>query len=406
MRGKISFHVGKKYSQKHNLREYDKDKWNTDKHIDDSCSHLNVVVKNENLEEFFDKVFGEALLDFNEKNYSKHPDRVIGYGTEKVDELVKKHGLEKAMELVREKAVHEYFLQQKKNVQEAIIQMSDSENFNALVEEKGLDKAIEEHTEFFNRVIADWTKNNPSLKIFSAVIHFNESTPHIHIDFLPVAETTRGLTVKVSTDGAMKNLGFNREKGQKYADTPFKQWLRAERSRVEEIAGKYMVVIPAEPSGSKGHQEYWQHRYDVEAERGLKKLIDSFKRKPTIEAAKSIIERSEEIIAKLTQEARDAKARHVNLEKDLQYNTEEFKRYIDETNAKFHQREAELDKRESTLIAERRAFNKEKVQFQATVAAKESYEAEENNTNPQTAKGVQNYEHSTNQSRVNNNFTR
>lgn len=405
MRGKISFHVGKKLSQKHNLRDYDKDKWNTDKHIDDSRSHLNVVVKNENLEEFFDKVFGEALLDFNEKNYSKHPDRVIGYGKEKVDELVKKYGLEKTMELVRKKAAHEYYLQQKKNVQEAIIQMSDSENFNALVEEKGLDKAIEEHTEFFNRVIADWTKNNPSLKIFSVVIHFDESTPHIHIDFIPVAETTRGLTVKVSTDGAMKNLGFNREKGQKYADTPFKQWLRAERSRVEKIAGRFMDVIPAEPSGSKGHQEYWQHRYDVEAERGLKKLIDSFKQKPTIEAAKSIIERSEEIIAKLTQEARDAKARYVNLEKDLRYNTEKFKKYIDDMNIKFHQREAELDKKESTLIAERRAINKEKTQFQAAVAAKESYETEQNNTNLQTAKGATN-EFSTRQSRTDNNFTR
>ncbi len=283
--------------------------------------------------------------------------------------------------------------------------MSDSENFNALVEEKGLDKAIEEHTEFFNRVIADWTKNNPSLKIFSVVIHFDESTPHIHIDFIPVAETTRGLTVKVSTDGAMKNLGFNREKGQKYADTPFKQWLRAERSRVEKIAGRFMDVIPAEPSGSKGHQEYWQHRYDVEAERGLKKLIDSFKQKPTIEAAKSIIERSEEIIAKLTQEARDAKARYVNLEKDLRYNTEKFKKYIDDMNIKFHQREAELDKKESTLIAERRAINKEKTQFQAAVAAKESYETEQNNTNLQTAKGATN-EFSTRQSRTDNNFTR
>ena len=330
----------------------------------------------------------------------------VGTVIQVADGIARVHGLEKAMELVREKAVHEYFLQQKKNVQEAIVQMSDSENFNALVEEKGLDNAIAEHTEFFNRVIADWEKNNPSLKIFSAVIHFDEATPHIHIDFLPVAETTRGLTVKVSTDGAMKNLGFNREKGQKYADTPFKQWLRAERSRVEEIAGKYMDVIPSEPSGSKGHQEYWQHQYEVEAEKGLKKLIDSFKQKPTIEAAKSIIECSEEIIAKLTQEARDAKARYVNLEKDLQYNTEEFKRYIDETNAKFHQREAELDKRESTLIAERRAFNKEKVQFQAAVAAKESYKANQDNTNPQTVKGVQNYEYSTNQSRVNNNFTR
>lgn len=406
MRGKISFHVGKKWSQRHNLRDYDPDKWNTDKHIDDSRSHLNVVVKNESPEEFFDKIFGAALLDFNERNYSKHPDRVIGYGKKKIDELVKKYGLEKAMQLAREKAVHEYFLQQKKNVQEAIIQMSDSENFSVLVEEKGLDNAIAEHTEFFNRVIADWEKNNPSLKIFSAVIHFDESTPHIHIDFIPVAETTRGLTVKVSTDGAMKNLGFNREKGQKYADTPFKQWLKAERSRIEEIAGKYMDVIPAEPSGSKGHQEYWQHRYDVEAEKGLKKLIDSFTQKPTIEAAKKIVERSEEIIAKLTREAQESKEKCAALEKTLKFNEAELKKFIAETNEKFHQREAELDKRESTLIAERRAFRNEKEKFEAAVAAKESYEAEQSNTSPQTPKGVQNYEQDTSKSRVDEHFIR
>ena len=30
---KASMHVGKKYSLKHNLREYDANKWNTDGHI-------------------------------------------------------------------------------------------------------------------------------------------------------------------------------------------------------------------------------------------------------------------------------------------------------------------------------------------------------------------------------------
>jgi len=52
-------------------------------------------------------------------------------------------------------------------------------------------------------------KRNPNLKVFNAVMHLDEATPHLHIDFVPIAhKVERGLSVKVSMKGALKEMGF------------------------------------------------------------------------------------------------------------------------------------------------------------------------------------------------------
>ena len=313
MRGKTSLHLGKTMSMKHNLRTYDEEKWNKDNHIDKERSHLNVY-EHTPLKEFFDKQFGEALVAFNEKQYAKHPERVIGMSQKQItatrNQLEERYGkdspkvAEKLEKIKREKAVSEYYRQQKKNAQEAMIQMSDSQNFLKMIEEKGFEKAVEIHREFMEKVIEDWEKNNPSLKIFSYSMHFDEATPHLHLDFIPIAESSRGLTCKVSMEGALQQLGFKREQDQKYSETPYKQWRKAESLRIDKVASAYMEIVPNEPSASKGHDEYWQHKYKVEAEKGMKKLISEFTKKPTIETAKKLIENGEALNEALTSEGK------------------------------------------------------------------------------------------------------
>ena len=52
-------------------------------------------------------------------------------------------------------------------------------------------------------------ERNPHLRVFNAVLHMDEATPHIHIDFVPVAtEQTRGLQTRVSMKQALKQQGF------------------------------------------------------------------------------------------------------------------------------------------------------------------------------------------------------
>ena len=240
---KASMHVGKKYSLKHNLREYDANKWNTDGHIQSDRSHLNEKLTHTELRDFFQKTFGAAIDQYNEKNREKHPDRMT--------------------------SVDDYYNKYKGHAQECIMQMGDHENYMELIKLVGQEKADYIHKQFLTRAYKNWLKDNPSLKVFSATIHMDEikdGTPHIHLDFLPVAESSRGLTVKVSMDGAMKMLGYDRKTKAKdgendsYKETPYRRWLSQQRERVEILANEYVHLIPSQPFTKRRRQETWQWR--------------------------------------------------------------------------------------------------------------------------------------------------
>lgn len=240
---KASMHVGKKYSLKHNLREYDANKWNTDGHIQSDRSHLNERLTHTELRDFFQKTFGAAIDQYNEKNREKHPDRMT--------------------------SVDDYYNKYKGHAQECIMQMGDHENYMELIKLVGQEKADYIHKQFLTRAYKNWLKDNPSLKVFSATIHMDEikdGTPHIHLDFLPVAESSRGLTVKVSMDGAMKKLGYDRKTKAKdgendsYKETPYRRWLSQQRERVEILANEYVHLIPSQPFTKRRRQETWQWR--------------------------------------------------------------------------------------------------------------------------------------------------
>lgn len=243
IRAKVSMHIGKTYSVKHNLREYDATKWNTDGHIQPERSALNQILTHTNLKDYFKDTFGEAIEEYNEKNKSKHPDRVM--------------------------SLNEYYNKYKGHAQECIMQLGNHENYLELVQQLGQKYADELHIKFLTQLYQQWTKDNPSLKVFSAVIHMDETkdgTPHLHLDFLPVSESTRGLSVKVSMDGAMKQLGFNRKTKAKdgqndsYNDTPYKRWLAHQREQVESLASQYITLIPSETFCKARRQETWEWR--------------------------------------------------------------------------------------------------------------------------------------------------
>lgn len=224
---KVSFHCGKKVSQSHNIRDFNPNKWNTDGHIDYTKSYLNEVIADhiapESWMQWCESVFGAAIDDYNEKNRVKHPDRVID----------------------KEAKYREF----RKEVQESIVQVGNEE-FNPLSQE--------EHSMFLNEVIEHWKKENPSLMIVGAYIHYDETTPHLHLDWLPVAHSSRGLSVKVSMDGALKDIGIGREKNQKYGESPYRRFLVQERAKLEEIGARYTQIIEADHTSIKTHAEYYE----------------------------------------------------------------------------------------------------------------------------------------------------
>ncbi len=282
---KASMHLGKKYSIKHNTRDYKG--WNKDGHIDPTRTPMNVTLVNEDLRKWFYDIFADAILQYNDKNREKHSDRMT--------------------------TLQDYFEEQKGKVQEAILQLGDHEIYVKLVEQLGQERADAFFKNALIQTFEKWQKENPSLRIFHASIHMDEvenGTPHLHIDFLPVAESTRGLTTKVSLDGALKHLGFNRDKKEKYDNTPYKQWLRDRREKLESdfqkmadsILGKDIISIQPSEHSSKPHQETWEHRTEQKGLAAFKAFVTG-EGKARVRAAEEIITNAEAVVKSIRAEA-------------------------------------------------------------------------------------------------------
>ena len=80
-------------------------------------------------------------------------------------------------------------------------------------------------------------KRNPNLKVFNAVMHLDEATPHLHIDFVPVAyNMERGPAVKVSMKGALKEQGFT---SANRLQNEWAAWEERERDVMTDILRKH-----------------------------------------------------------------------------------------------------------------------------------------------------------------------
>lgn len=73
----------------------------------------------------------------------------------------------------------------------------------------------------------DFQERNPTLRVFSAHLHMDEATPHLHIDFVPYTTgSKRGLDTRVSLKQALSALGY---KGGTRMETELNQWVAAEK---------------------------------------------------------------------------------------------------------------------------------------------------------------------------------
>lgn len=85
----------------------------------------------------------------------------------------------------------------------------------------------------------DFQKRNPNLYVFSAHLHMDEETPHIHIDFVPfIRGSKRGLDTRVSLKGALAEQGF---KGGTRGATEWNQWIEAEKLELSKVMERYGV---------------------------------------------------------------------------------------------------------------------------------------------------------------------
>ncbi|WP_197410316.1 plasmid recombination protein, partial [Colwellia sp. MT2012] len=140
---------------KHNNRTMSEKEKERNSHIDYSKSDDNKYLVQKDLKELYQEEFGEVLENYNAKQ--KRNDR-------KIDDYYK----------------HIQFGKKTALQQEMIIQVGDLNNF---ISNADYEKANEILLEWFK----DFEKRNPNLKVYNAVIHNDEASPHMHLNFVPVA---------------------------------------------------------------------------------------------------------------------------------------------------------------------------------------------------------------------------
>lgn len=119
-------------------------------------------------------------------------------------------------------------------------------------------------------------KRNPTLRVFSAHLHMDEATPHLHIDFVPyITGSKRGLDTRVSLKQALSALGF---KGGTRMETELNQWVTAEKQQLALIMLEHGIEWE-----HKGTHEKHLSLLDFEKQERTKEVAALEKQKAVLE---------------------------------------------------------------------------------------------------------------------------
>ena len=191
-----------KGSVSHNMRTF------SAKNVDKERSKYNMEFCHLDIKKVYHELFDDALERYNAKQ--KRSDR-------KIDNYY-----EKIRQSKQEKLFHE-----------VILQIGNKDDTNAKSEEGQLAKNI------LIEFMEDFQKRNPNLYVFSAHLHMDEETPHVHIDFVPfIRNSKRGLDTRVSLKGALAEQGF---KGGTRGMTEWNEWIEAEKQELSKVMGRHGV---------------------------------------------------------------------------------------------------------------------------------------------------------------------
>ena len=191
-----------KGSLTHNRRDF------IAENVDSSRTPLNVEYRNEDIRTVYHELFDDALARYNEKQTRK--DRVIDDYYEKI-----RTG------------------KQEKLFEELIIQIGNKDDMNATSENGQLARQM------LDEYMQSFQQRNPTLRVFSAHLHMDEATPHLHIDFIPFTTgSKRGLETRVSLKKALEALGFT---GGTKSHTELNQWIESEKQALASIMARHDI---------------------------------------------------------------------------------------------------------------------------------------------------------------------
>lgn len=170
--------------------------------VDPTRTRLNVEYCYTPIEEAYHQLFDAALSEFNAKQ--KRKDRCIENYYEKIRDG-----------------------KQEKPFYEVIFQVGNKDDMGTVGENAELAKTI------LDKFYRSFLERNPHLRVYSAHLHMDEATPHLHIDFIPFTTgSKRGLSTRVSLKQALADQGIT---GEGRSLTERDLWVQKEKEALAEI---------------------------------------------------------------------------------------------------------------------------------------------------------------------------
>jgi len=186
----------------HNRRLY------TAANVDRERTKDNIEYCCQDIKEVYHELFDEALKEYNAKQTRK--DRMIKDYYEKISSG-----------------------KQEKPFYEVIFQIGSRDNMAVGTSEGDTAKEI------LDEFMLGFEERNPQLRVFSAHLHMDEATPHLHIDFIPyITGSKRGLSTRVSLKKALEAQGF---KGGGKTSNERNLWIESEKEALANIMHRHGI---------------------------------------------------------------------------------------------------------------------------------------------------------------------
>ncbi len=178
----------------------------------------NRIYIQEPLKDAYEKCFGQALRDYNAAQ--KRKDR-------QKDDYLKE--IENSGN--KEKAFYENIVQIGKKTDTPVT----DENGMLTEEAKAAIEVLDCYAKTFQ-------ERNPNLYLFNCVMHLDEATPHLHIDYIPVAHGYKnGMKTRNSLTKAFQQMGFAKAVSRKQNETV--AWQEREREYLTELCREQGIEI-------------------------------------------------------------------------------------------------------------------------------------------------------------------
>ena len=225
---------------------------------DPTRSHLNREYINEDIKTVYHELFDKAVKRYNAKQTRQ--DRCIANYYEKI-----RSG------------------KQEKPFHELILQIGNRDDCGAATPDG------EKAAQILDEYMRGFQERNPTLRVFSAHLHMDEATPHLHIDFIPYTTgSKRGLDTRVSLKQALAALGF---KGGARGMTEWNQWVGAEKHHLAGIMREHGLEWER-----KGTHEDHLSVLDFKKQERAKEVAELTERKELLEERNDSLQNANDLL--------------------------------------------------------------------------------------------------------------